>query len=75
VNRTTQLTQKQLEMLDHISTAQDFAVDIGDYQGALGFRNRERVADPLIKRGLVTEHAQITEAGREALALHLSERG
>lgn len=59
------LTKKQLEMLRAFE--QDLeATDIADFNGPLGWHNRERCIDSLHRRGLLDENG-ITPAGRAAL--------
>ena len=63
------ITKRQLEMLksyDRDGEAADFA-DF-DNAGTLAWRNRERVIEALIRKGLLSNEQEVTEAGREALA-------
>jgi hypothetical protein len=62
------MTPKQREML--LSYHRDLeAADIADFDGALGWTNRERVINALIRKGYLTEHCEITDAGKRALGV------
>lgn len=54
--------------------APDYA-DFADRAGpTLGWINRERVIDALMRKGLIDEDQRITDAGRAALAEWLKDR-
>lgn len=61
------LSPKQREML--LSFERDHeAPDIADFDGPLGWHNRERVIDALVRKGLLSND-RATEAGRKALGI------
>ena len=71
------MTPKQREML--LSFHRDGeATDLCDFDGPLGWRNRERVIDALVRKGLLDKDLHVTAAGLVALGVevetdHLSE--
>jgi hypothetical protein len=60
------LSPKAIEMLRSFYEDGE-ATDLCDFDGAsaLGWGNRERVIDALIRRGLLDKDAAITDAGRQ----------
>jgi hypothetical protein len=65
------LSPRQFEMLKSLDAdgePTDYA-DFSDRGGAgLGWRNRERVIEALIRKGLIDSELQPTDAGRAVLA-------
>jgi hypothetical protein len=65
------LTKRQHEMLRDLDRDGD-VTDYADYSdragGALGWANRERVIEALLRRRLIDMDLRLTDAGREALA-------
>jgi hypothetical protein len=64
---TSLLSAKQIEMLKSFERDGE-ATDFGDFNGALAWRNRERVIDSLRRRNLLNDDG-ITPAGRTWLDL------
>lgn len=63
------LTPKQQTALKDYADGREHP-DLDDFYGpagALAWRNRERVIEALIRKGLIDQHQVITEAGRAAL--------
>lgn len=60
------ITPKQLTMLRDFARDGE-ASDYGDFSdgGTLAWKNRERVIDALIRKGLLNEHCEVTETGRK----------
>lgn len=61
-----QISEKQRQALRDYSEGYEHP-SLDDFEGALAFRNRERVIDALRRRGLVDD-CGITDAGRAALS-------
>jgi hypothetical protein len=61
------MTPTQLRML--IDCADGEPTDFADYckAGTLAWRNRERVLDALIRKGLLDDNLKVTEKGRQYL--------
>jgi hypothetical protein len=62
------ITPRQREMLvsfERDGEATDFANF--DSAGTLAWRNRERVIDALIRKGMIDDNQKLTDAGRAAL--------
>jgi hypothetical protein len=63
------ITKRQYEMLRDLDRGD--ATDYADYSdragGALGWANRERVIEALLRRRLIDMDLCLTDAGREAL--------